>query len=209
MKINRINKYKFALVILSLISACIVGRAETPADLLKKSISSVGANSGCVIQAAASGIYKGKVSITMQGKRYMIDAGNYKVWYNGDNMWSYNKEAGETTLSRPSASEAAQANPLSIAMSRYSDFNVSLAPKQVAGKKQLVLIPKKSSDPVKRALITIDAKTYSPKKAVVRFSNGSVATIEIKSIKPAGNLKKNFFDYPKTKYSGVELLDLR
>lgn len=156
-----------------------------------------------------SGSVKTSGTVLMSGKKFKIDSGQSKIWFNGRDMWVYNPSTRETTLSRPGEEEVAQSNPLSIIARGGKAYSAVFAKKQTAGTYTLLLTPR-GHDPygIKRASLTVDKRTLAPSRLVAAFSDGSRITLEVTHFN-AYSAKTSDFIYPTAKFKGVEVLDLR
>lgn len=156
-----------------------------------------------------AGSVRSSGTVFMSGKRFRIDSSRSKIWYNGRDMWVYNPSIKETTLTRPTAEEVAQSNPLAIIASGNKAYTAKFASKQTAGTYTLLLTPK-GHDPygLKRASLTLDKRTLAPRRLVAAFSDGSRITLDVSTFGAYG-AKTSDFIYPAAKFKDVEVLDLR
>lgn len=168
---------------------------------------------------SAKGI-SGTFSVTTSGKTFngSIKASGSKFsfltpmassWYNGKNMWTYNASSKETTLVSPTASEIAESNPFEYLRTYSANYNAAFSNKKVAGKYIIMLIPKSKRNTIKSVEVTLNGKTLTPEKFVITPRSGASSTINVKTLEYSGAIKALEFEYPKNKYPGVQIIDLR
>lgn len=151
----------------------------------------------------------GRGSIKNFGGKYKVTLPDAEVWYNGKDLYTYNKRAGETTVVTPTSEELAESNPLSYVVNAGKNYNVSFSTVKKKGKHVLELVPKSKSQAIKRVTLTLNGTNYYPEKIVVEPVKGSPVTTEIISFKTGVSAIAAEFEYPKAKYPKVELVDLR
>ncbi|MCH5227852.1 MAG: outer-membrane lipoprotein carrier protein LolA [Muribaculaceae bacterium] len=182
----------------------------SPAQILAKAVSNISNSRGveATFSVYNSG-YSGKGVIKTQGNKYKVTLPDVEVWYNGKDMFTYNKRAAETTLVTPTPEEIAETNPLVYVANARKNYNVSFSTVKKQGKYVLELTPKVKGEEVKRVTLTLNNSTFSPEKIVVEPKRGNPITMEISSFKTGTNSSVSEFEYPKSKYPNVEIVDLR
>lgn len=184
--------------------------AETADGMLRKAATRINGSSG--LTASFTLDYGNqKVSGTMKaaGKKFALQTSSTSTWYDGKNMWTYNAKNAETTLMNPTAQEVAEANPLSIVNSYYSNFTAAFAKGQAKGSKTIVLTPKSKQMGYKSVHVTIPDGSVYPSKLVIVPISGQKVTVTITQVKSVQKLPDATFVYPKSKYPKVEIVDLR
>lgn len=183
-------------------------RGETPEQLVNKFVSSFKGNTGITASFVISSQNKSvKGTFQSSGKKFYITTPQSSVWYNGTYMWTYNPSSRETTRVKPDASELAQTNPLVYLSNHAADFKPTMGKSSSAGEKVVILTPKSKNNEVSRAVLTLDAAGTQPKKLAVRMGN-DVVTIQISSFKKGVKLAATAFEYPKSKYPNIKIIDL-
>ena len=153
--------------------------------------------------------YSGGGSLKILGKKFVVALPDLEVWYNGKDLYTYNKRTNETTVVNPTDEELAESNPLSYITGAKGNYNVATSTVKKDGRYVLELTPKKRGTEIKRITLTLKKNDYSPEKIVVEPVGGSPITAEISFLKAGGNISASEFEYPKAKYSKVEIIDLR
>lgn len=152
--------------------------------------------------------YSGNGEIKTLGNKFKVTLPDLEVWYNGKDMYTFNKNSNETTIVTPTAEELSESNPLAYVTSASKTYNVSFSTVKKTGKDVLELTPKNKGE-IKRITLTLRKSDSVPEKIVVEPAGGNPITAEISSFKTAGNLSAADFEYPKSKFPKVEVIDLR
>lgn len=201
---------KLYLIILSLLLTSIGSFALTPAEILKKASATATSSSGI----------KGSFTLNIGGKsisgtiasskdKFAIATPISSSWYNGNVMWTYNPSSKETTLVKPTSAELQETNPLSYLKSYSSEFTPSLSSKRVAGKHLINLVPKSKRNNIKAIEVVIDSKSFKPDSFTITSRDNSKVVLKIKTLKYGVAIPASTFEYPKSKYPGIEIIDLR
>lgn len=199
-------------IILTLLIAIIGGLscfAATPQEALDKarrklaSASTVTADFSMKVNGQT---VKGKLQ--SKGQKFALTSNVTSNWYNGKDLYTYNSAQKETTVFRPTASEVAEVNPL-LYLNRASDFKVSGSKQKKPGIETIVLIPSKAGTGIKSVTMELDASTFLPQTVKIQPSTGSAITISLSGIKLNTSIADSTFEYPKTKYPGVSITDMR
>ena len=152
---------------------------------------------------------QGKGTLKSSGNKFYVSLPGFEVWYNGKNMYSYNKKASETTLVTPTMQEIAESNPLMYVKGAQSLYTATFSSEKKAGKYIIDLTPKKKSNEFKKITITFRSSDFLPEKIVALPKSGSQFVITIPQIKTNQTFASSIFEYPKAKYPKVEVVDLR
>lgn len=180
----------------------------TPAGLLQKSCAKLrGAKSvRCEFTLSMSG-RKVNGSLLSKGDKFSVRLPGASTWYDGKTMWSYNKDAAETTVWYPTKGELAEVNPL-LYLSDVSEYNVSEGPKGKNGVRTLVLTPRKRNQGVRKVTVDVNTGSLLPTGIRVATSNGT-AIITLRSLKLNAEVADNAFKYDAPSHKGVRVTDLR
>ena len=148
-------------------------------------------------------------TLTISGRKFAMTADGYGVWYNGTDMWSYYANNKETSLTSPTDSELLEINPLMIVNQYAKNFKATIVSKS-NNSYTVALTPISKSNTVRKAILVISTSTWLPTSIDATFSNNTSLKIKIISI-TEGKVApaKSVFEYPKAKYTGVEVIDLR
>lgn len=150
-----------------------------------------------------------KGNLLNSGVKFRLMSGGYSSWYDGKKLYTLNPRSKEATLVTPTSAELCEANPLLFINGAASSYSLAFSSHQPAGKYMLVLTPKKKGESIKSVFITIDKKSMLPENIVVTGSDGSVSTLTITSLRLNLKIGAGIFIYPKDKYPGFKIVDLR
>lgn len=151
-------------------------------------------------------------SIMMKGTKYRVSFGGQEIFCNGTTVWNYDKAANEVTISKLDASSG-MITPQKLFTNFYdNDFLYMLNGEKKQGNKtlqEIEMTPVDKTKPFHKVYVQVDkaAKTLYSTKVLEKAGNRYTYTIStMKTNKP---LADNVFVFDKTKYPGVEEVDLR
>ena len=151
-------------------------------------------------------------TILMKGTKYKVNFSGQEIFCNGTTIWNYDKAANEVTISKLDASSG-MITPQKLFTDFYDkDFRYILNGEKKAGTKtlqEIEMTPLDKSKPFFKVYVQVDkaAKTiYSTK---VLENAGNRYTYTVSTMKTNAVLADNQFVFDKTKYPGVEEVDLR
>jgi outer membrane lipoprotein carrier protein len=178
-----------------------------------KTFTTVQATFGYKVENAAGKALSNKTgSIMMKGTRYRVSFGGQEIFCNGSTVWNYDKSANEVTISKLDAS-GGMITPQKLFTNFYDkDFLYMLNGEKKQGNKtlqEIEMTPVDKSKPFHKVYVQVDkaAKTIYSTKVLENAGNRYTYTIStMKTNKP---LADNLFVFDKTKYPGVEEVDLR
>lgn len=196
------NKLSISLI-LCLLSVMTCG-AATAQDVLAKASEKL--NAAKSLTANFSGSAAG--TLTVSGDKFAITAGGFGIWYNGEDMWTYSKSAGETSITTPTPSELLETNPIEIIKSYSNKFDAEKV-KEEGSNYTIKLTPKGKGNNVRSATLVINTKTWMPSSIDMIFANDTRMAINIDNISSNAAVAPNTFVYPAAKYPGIEVVDLR
>ncbi len=139
-------------------------------------------------------------------EKFKLESKDVAVWYNGVTQWTYIKSNQELSITDPTADELMECNPFAILNFYSKKYNA----RRLAGTgNNIEMTSKDSNSTIRKAVITIDSKTYLPTKLNVTLSNGRTMSAVISSIVRGKRQAATAFTYDKTKYPSLETIDLR
>ncbi|MEO7923850.1 MAG: outer membrane lipoprotein carrier protein LolA [Chitinophagaceae bacterium] len=151
-------------------------------------------------------------TILMKGTKYRVSFSGQEIFCNGTTVWNYDKSSNEVTISKLDASSG-MITPQKLFTNFYDkDFRYILNGEKKLGKKtlqEIELTPLDKSKAFHKVYVQVDktAKTiYSTK---VLENAGNRYTYTVSSMKTNLALADNQFVFDKSKYPGVEEVDLR
>lgn len=178
-----------------------------------KTFNSVQANFAYKVENSAGKVLSTKTgTVWMKGTKYKVSFGGQEIFSDGTTVWSYDKSAKEVTVSSLDAS-GSTITPQKLFTNFYDkDFLYLLNGEKKVGTKtlqEIEMTPTDKSKAFHKVYLQIDkaAKTiYSTK---VLENGGNKYTYTVSSMKTNGTLADNIFSFDKSKYPGVEEVDLR
>lgn len=196
-------KQRLTLLLAAIIAPLLLMAADANSVLAKTAAKLTSAKS---VTAKFTGSASG--SIVVSGNKFTMMAGGNGVWYDGTNMWTYSKKAGETSLTNPTQAELMESNPMEVIKAYKTSFNARKVSEK-GDRCTIKLTPRKKGSSVKEATLTVNTSTWMPVSIDVIFSNSQRMTFNITSISEGGALSPSTFVYPASNYKGVEVVDLR
>lgn len=151
-------------------------------------------------------------SIMLKGTKYRVSFSGQEIFCNGTTVWNYDKAANEVTISKLDASSG-MITPQKLFTNFYDkDFLYMLNGEKKVGNKvmqEIEMTPVDKSKPFYKVYVLVDkaAKTiYSTK---VMENAGNRYTYTVNNMKTNKSIDDNKFVFDKSKYPGVEEVDLR
>lgn len=165
-----------------------------------------------VENAAGKALSNKTGTLTMKGTKYRVSFAGQEIFCNGTTVWNYDKAANEVTISKLESSSGT-ITPQKLFTNFYDkDFRYILNGEKKVGNKtlqEIEMTPLDKSKPFHKVYLLIDktAKTiYSTK---VLENAGNRYTYTVTSMKTNTAIADTQFTFDKSKYPGVEEVDLR
>jgi outer membrane lipoprotein carrier protein len=161
--------------------------------------------SGKVISTMTGTVY-------MKGTKYKVNFGGQEIFCDGTTVWNYDKSANEVTISKLDAS-GSSITPQKLFTNFYDkDFLYKLNGESKVGNKtiqEIEMTPVDKSKPYHKVYLQVDknAKTIYCTKVLENAGNRYSYTVG--SMNTNATLADSLFVFDKTKYPGVEEIDLR
>ncbi len=161
---------------------------------------------------------KGKVqgnkkgSVFMKGNRYKVIITGQEIFCDGTTIWTYDKAANEVTITSvdPSANSI---TPQKLFTNFYDkDFLYKLnGEKTQAGKKvqEIELTPTDKSRNFHKVYLTVDKASQSIVSTKILEKGGNKFSYIVNTFNGKANLTDASFVFDKSKYPGVDVVDLR
>lgn len=151
-------------------------------------------------------------SIKLKGTKYRVSFNGQEIFCDGKTIWNYDKGANEVTISK-AESGSGTITPQKLFTNFYDkDFLYTLNGEKKVGTKtlqEIEMTPTDKSKPYHKVYVQVDkaAKTiYSTK---VLENAGNRYTYTVSTMKTNQAMADNVFVFDKSKYPGVEEVDLR
>lgn len=206
---------KMKKILLYIFSVCFIATGIAQNNLsapqvLSKTVNQISNSKGLEVKFNIynSGV-SGKGEMKTAGNKFYVKLPDVEVWYNGKDMYTYNKNAGETTVVLPTSEELSQSNPLGYVTGASSNYNIAFSTVKKNNKYVLDLTPKTKGSEIKRITLTVNKNDFAPEKIVVEPVSGNPITAEITSFMIMKGVQSSEFEYPKSKYSKIVVVDLR
>ncbi len=165
-----------------------------------------------VENAAGKALSNKSGAIKLKGTKYRVSFNGQEIFCDGKTVWNYDKVANEVTISKVE-SGSGTITPQKLFTNFYDkDFLYILTgEKKVAGKtiQEIEMTPTDKSKPFHKVYVQVDkaAKTiYSTK---VLENAGNRYTYTVSTMKTNKTIADAAFIFNKSKYPGVEEVDLR
>ncbi len=150
--------------------------------------------------------------VTMKGNRYKVVLDGMEIYSDGKTTWNYDKSTNEVTVDQANANAGAM-TPQKLFTNFYDkDFYYKLnGTKQEAGKtlQEIELTPTDKTRPFHKVYVWIDKGTNNIYSARFLEKTGGRYSYTINSLKGSAAVSDSFFTFDKSKYPGVEVVDLR
>ena len=153
-----------------------------------------------------------KGTVWMKGSKYRVSFGGQEIFSDGKTIWNYDKSTNEVTINDVEAS-GSSLTPQKLFTDFYDkDFLYILNGEKKSGNKtlqEIEMTPTDKSKPFHKVYLQVDkdAKTiYSTK---VLENGGNRYTYTVSTMKTNSPVADNQFSFDKSKYPGVEEVDLR
>lgn len=181
--------------------------AEAAAQIIAKCAAKVSASPSIKFKFTLQyGERTSPCDITVAKQRYRMSSPEMEVWYDGTTQWTYASAQKELSITEPTADELLECNPFAI----LNHYSKAYTCRRLPGKGlDIELNAKSSASTVRKAVVSIDPKTYLPQKLVVTLSNGRTFTATVGTATVGKALPASYFVYDKVKFPAAETVDLR
>ncbi|WP_033564080.1 LolA family protein [Sphingobacterium sp. SYP-B4668] len=153
----------------------------------------------------------GTLSLDKNGNKYLIEMRAQQLISDGKTTWTILKEEGEVQINDADNSND-NINPSNIFSFYKSGFKYVSAPDETVGQTTLSVVDLSPIDTKKnyfKIKLRINKSTKQIYDATIFDKSGSRYTYTIKSLKGNVSFPAGTFAYNKSKYPGLEVVDLR
>lgn len=186
-------------------------RAETILDAMSARYKALNSYQAAFSYSADRGeTYKG--DITVKGKMFRLKTAGQEVFTDGKVMSTYVKESNEVNIQDYDASATGDFNPTKIYSIYKKGFSYTYLREQKLAGRTLDVIelkPEKKNAQIANVQISVDRADKSVRNWQITDKNGKRTTYTISKFTPNSNLADSYFVFDKSKYPGVEVVDLR
>lgn len=208
MDLKRNNILTILFLLLSLISPLKVS-AMTAEEVVQKAAAVInGAKTTTAAFTLSANGHETKGKIWSKGSRFTMTLPEVATWYNGKDLYTYNPRTEETTVTIPTAQELLESNPLLYVKGGAGGYTYSFSRTKMQGKYIVDLQPRNKKSNIKKLVFTINAKTFQPEKIVVEAGGGQTV-VTVTTFRTGEEIPDSAFEYPKSRFPKVEIVDLR
>ncbi|MES2733265.1 MAG: outer membrane lipoprotein carrier protein LolA [Bacteroidota bacterium] len=149
--------------------------------------------------------------LTVKGAKYRLKMGGQEIINNGTTVWTYMKESNEVNITNhePEEDELSPAKIFTVYKKGYKYvFTEELKEKGVVYE-VVDLIPENRNNQIFKIRLFINKKDKSIKNLRVFEKSGNRSYYTITKFDPDDTIDEKPFVFDKTKYKGIEVIDLR
>jgi outer membrane lipoprotein carrier protein len=160
-------------------------------------------------QAKVNDNFNGEIIV--KGSKFTINTGNQEIINNGTTVWTYLKDENEVNISDYTPDDD-QITPTKIYTIYKSGFKYLYAGEEKVKTvvyDMIELVPENKAKPFFKIKIWINKKEQTISKWKIFEKNGNRFTYTVSNFQANLKIEDNIFTFDKTKYKGVEVVDLR
>jgi len=150
--------------------------------------------------------------IAVKGARFHLKMGNQEIYNNGTTVWTYLKDVNEVNISTYEPEEN-EVTPTKIYTLYKKGYKYQYLEEKVYNGVVYDVVELNPEDVKKSKFFKIKIEISKTDKSVrswkIYEKNGSTYTYMIKAFTPNLKLEDNYFNFDKSKYTGVSVEDLR
>lgn len=151
-------------------------------------------------------------NLKTRDKRFVLTTSFATMNFDGKNLYIYQPDVNEITISSPAESEISDMDPTQI-MSMYSEGYQIPKPEYTTenGKKVAIvsLYPEDKAEDFHRLSLKIDMSNYCPLQITTYGKNGMTNTIDILKIDTNKNFSEKELIFDLKKYPKAQIIDIR
>lgn len=151
-------------------------------------------------------------SVVMKGNKFKVLMDGMEIFSDGKTVWNFDKSANEVTVNNLNESGSGM-TPQRIFTNFYDrDFYYKMnGTKKVGGRTihEIELTPTDKTRPFHKVYVWVDKAANTIYSARFLEKSGGRYSYTINSLKPTSTLADAEFAFNKSKYPGVEVVDLR
>ncbi len=189
-------------------------RAQAILDAMSKKYQSLQSYQAAFTYASAGTgakeSYKG--DLTVKGEKFRLVLGGQEVFTDGKTMSTYIKESNEVNMQDYDKNETSELNPTQIYSIYKRGFTYRFLKEQKLGGRTLEVVeltPNRPKSTIATIQISVDKADKSVRNWLINNKDGKKTTYSITKFSPNVNISDGYFVFDKSKYPGVEVVDLR
>ncbi len=151
-------------------------------------------------------------TITVKDNKFRLKLDGQEVFTDGKTMYTYSKEAKEINVQDYESGSASELNPAQIYTVYQKGYTYRYVSEQKQGGRSLDVIelkPTKANNTIGSVRLSIDKANKMIRNWTITDKNGKRTTYTITSFTPNVPAPDALFTFDKSKYPGVEVVDLR
>ncbi len=178
-----------------------------------KTFSTVQANFTYKVENASGKALSTKTgTVMMKGTKYRVSFGSQEIFSDGKTVWNYDKNSKEVTISNLDASSG-MITPQKLFTNFYDKdfYSVLNGEKKIGGKtiQEVEMTPVDKSKPFHKVYVQVDKAAKTIYSTRVLENGGNRYSYTVSNMKTNAALADNQFTFDKSKYPGIEVVDLR
>ncbi|GAB3505145.1 hypothetical protein GCM10027341_36300 [Spirosoma knui] len=189
-------------------------RAQTILDAMSKKYKALKSYQASFTYASVGGgakdSYKG--DLTVKDNKFRLLLGGQEVFTDGKTMSTYIKESNEVNVQDYDANANGELNPTQIYTIYKRGFDYRFLKEQKQGGRTLEVIeltPNRPKSPIATVQISVDKADKSVRNWQIVNKDGKRTSYTITKFTPNVTVPDTYFVFDKSKYPGVEVVDLR
>jgi len=155
-----------------------------------------------------------KGTVSLKGNRYRVSVAGtgQEIYCDGTNIWTYDKSSNEVTITKPDNSANTITMQKVFTNFYDKDFLYKLNGEKTVNKKvvqEIEMTPVDKTKPFHKVYLLVDKQNKTLYSTRILDKSGNVVVYTINTMNGSANLPDNLFVFDKSKYPGVEVVDLR
>ena len=150
--------------------------------------------------------------VTMKGNKYKVSMDGLTIISDGKTVWNYDKSSNEVTVNNVDVTGSAM-TPQKLLTNFYDkDFLYKMNGEKKIGSRtvqEIEMTPTDKSKPFHKVYLTVDKNAKTLYSTKVLENGGSKYIYTVSNMATNGAVADNLFVFDKSKYPGVEVVDLR
>lgn len=153
-----------------------------------------------------------KGTVVMKGNKFKVSMDGLEIFSDGKTVWNYDKSANEVTVNNLNEGGSGM-TPQKVFTNFYDkDFFYKLNGAKTAGGKtvqEIELTPTDKTRPYYKVYVLVDKAANTIYSARFLEKSGGRYSYTVTSLKPTSSVADAEFVFNKSRYPGVEVVDLR
>jgi len=187
-------------------------RAAAILDAMAKKFKAMSAYSAAFTYTPDGGGESFKGDVTVKGTKFRLKLAGQEVFNDGKTLSTYVKETNEVNVQDFDAAATGDINPAKIYTIYQKGYNYRYLGEQKQGGQAIDVVeltPEKKNTQVVNVQIAVNKKDNSIRSWKITDKTGKVTSYRIDRFTPNVGVNDAFFTFDKSKYPGVEVVDLR